>query len=118
MVFTEMFLIYLNNFDFHPISNETFLVTPNLTEAIGLYPNAPNVLKCSKFTQNLNEFFSLPKFGGSCWNYHMIPVHSKAVPNLPSGAKKNGKIISDYSQIYNLRFISDYFVVDLAIILH
>ena len=33
-------------FYFHPNSNEAFLICPNLTEAIGLYPNAPNVLKC------------------------------------------------------------------------
>jgi len=26
----------------------------------------------------------------------MIPVHSRTVPILPSGAKKNGKIVSDY----------------------
>jgi len=26
----------------------------------------------------------------------MIPVHSRAVFILPSGAKKNGKIVSDY----------------------
>jgi len=35
----------------------------------------------------------------------MIPVHSRAVSILPSGAKKNGKIASDY------------FAVDLVIIL-
>jgi len=26
----------------------------------------------------------------------MIPVHSRAVSNLPSGAKKSGKIVSDH----------------------
>jgi len=35
----------------------------------------------------------------------MIPVHSRAMSNLPSGAKKNGKIVSGY------------FAVDSAIIL-
>jgi len=42
------------------------------------------------------KFFSWPKFDEGCWNYHMIPVHSRAVFILPSGAKKNGKIVSDY----------------------
>jgi len=35
----------------------------------------------------------------------MIPVHSRAVSILPSGAKKNGSTVSDY------------FAVDLVIIL-
>jgi len=35
----------------------------------------------------------------------MIPIHPRAVYILPSGAKKNGKIVLDY------------FVVDLAITL-
>jgi len=35
----------------------------------------------------------------------MIPAHSRAVPILPSGTKQNGKIVSDY------------FAVDLVIIL-
>jgi len=30
----------------------------------------------------------------------MIPVHSRAVSILPSGAKKNGKIVSDYYILY------------------
>jgi len=42
------------------------------------------------------KFFSWPKFDEGCWNYHMIPVHSRAVSILPPGAKKHGKIVSDY----------------------
>jgi len=42
------------------------------------------------------NFFSWPKFDEGCWNYHMIPVHPWAVSILPSGAKNNGKIVSDY----------------------
>jgi len=56
--------------------------------------------KCSYFTQmflilpkTLLKFFSWAKFDEGCWNYHMIPVHSTAVFILPSGAKKNGKIV-------------------------
>jgi len=30
------------------------------------------------------KFFSWPKFDEGCWNYHMIPVHSRAVSILPS----------------------------------
>jgi len=55
------------------------------------------------------NFFSWPKFGEGCWNYHMNPVHPRAVTILPSGAKKNGKIVLDY-------FVH-YFAVDLDIIL-
>jgi len=46
--------------------------------------------------KTLSKFFSWLKFNGGCWNYHMIPVHSRAVSILPSGAKKNVKIVSDY----------------------
>jgi len=42
------------------------------------------------------KFFSWPKFGEGCWNYHIIPVHSKAGYILPPGVKKNGKIVPDY----------------------
>ena len=35
----------------------------------------------------LSKFFSWPKLDEGCWNYHMIPVHSRAVFILPSGAK-------------------------------
>jgi len=42
------------------------------------------------------NFFSWPKFDEGCWNYHMIPVHSRAMSILPSGAKNNGKIVLDY----------------------
>ena len=44
----------------------------------------------------------MPKFDEGCWNYHMIPVHSREVSILPSGANEqqnnsqNGKIVSDY----------------------
>ena len=41
------------------------------------------------------EFFSCPKFHEGCWNYHMIPVHSRAVSILSPGAEMNGKIVSD-----------------------
>ena len=58
--------------------------------------------KCSYYTQlflilpkTLSKFFSWPTFDEGCWNYHMIPVHSRAVFVLPSGAK-NGKIVPDY----------------------
>jgi len=34
----------------------------------------------------------------------MIPVQSKAVPILPSGAKNNGKIVLDYFAIFILPF--------------
>jgi len=46
--------------------------------------------------KTLLKFFTWPKFDEGCWNYHMIPVHSRAVFILPSGAKKNGKIVSEY----------------------
>jgi len=40
------------------------------------------------FPKTLLKFFSWPKFDEGCWNSHMIPVHSRAVSILPSGAKK------------------------------
>jgi len=46
--------------------------------------------------KTLLRFFSLPKFDEGCWNYHIIPVHSRAMSILPSRAKKNGKMVSDY----------------------
>jgi len=55
--------------------------------------------------KTLLKFSSWTKFDEGCWNYHMIPVHSRAVSILPSGVKKNGKTVSDY------------FAVDLVIIL-
>jgi len=45
------------------------------------------------------KLFSWPKFDEGCWNYDMIPVHSRAVSILPSGAKRDGKIVSDYLAI-------------------
>jgi len=50
----------------------------------------------SNFTQNVIESFQLAQIDEGCWNYHMIPVHSRAVSILPSGAKTNGKIVSHY----------------------
>jgi len=50
----------------------------------------------SNFTQNVIEGFQLAQIDEGCWNYHMIPVRSRAVSILPSGAKRNGKIVSDY----------------------
>jgi len=52
--------------------------------------------------KTLSKFFSCPKFDEGCWNYHMIPVHSRAVLILPSGAKKNGKIVSDYFAVFTI----------------
>jgi len=46
--------------------------------------------------KTLLKFISWPKFDEGCWNYHMIPVYSRAVFILPLGAKKNGKLVSDY----------------------
>jgi len=43
----------------------------------------------------LLNFFSWPKFDEGCWNYHMIPIHSRAVFILLSG-QNNGKLFSDY----------------------
>jgi len=36
---------------------ETFLICPDLIEAVGPYPNAPILLKCSNFTQNVIKVF-------------------------------------------------------------
>jgi len=33
-------------FHFHPNLNEAFLNCPDLIEAVGPFPNAPNLLKC------------------------------------------------------------------------
>jgi len=75
--FTQIFPIYGNSFYFTQIW-----------------------MKLSNFTQNLNEAFCWPKFDEGCWNYHMIPVNSSQVLILPSGAKKNGKIVSDYLAVF------------------
>jgi len=37
------------------------------------------------------KFFGWPKFDEGCWNYHMIPVHSRAVSILQSEAKRMTK---------------------------
>ena len=54
--------------------------------------------KCCYYTQlflilpkTLSKFFSWPTFDEGCWNYHVIPIHSRAMFILPSGTK-NGKI--------------------------
>jgi len=47
------------------------------------------------------NFFSWPKFDEGCWNYYMIPVHSRAVSILPSGVKKSGKIVLDYFTVFS-----------------
>ena len=73
---------------------QVYLKLLDLTQLPLIYSDVSN------FTQNLNKFFSWPKFDESCWNYHMIPVHSRVMSNLPSGAKKNGKIISDYFAVF------------------
>ena len=57
------------------------------TQLLLIYSNVSN------FSQNLNECFGGLKFDEGCWNYHMIPVSSRAVSILPSGVKKNGKIV-------------------------
>jgi len=49
--------------------------------------------------KTLLKFFSWPKFNEGCWNYHMIPVHSRSVSILPSRVKKNDEIVSDYFAI-------------------
>jgi len=61
--------------------------------------------------KTLLKFFSWPNFDQGCWNYHMIPVHSRAVFILPSGANKNGTIVSDYFAFWPLfcRWFSYYF---------
>jgi len=41
-----MFPIYLNVFIFTQIRMKLFLVCPDLIEAVGPYPTAPNLLKC------------------------------------------------------------------------
>jgi len=43
----------------------------------------------------LLKFFCWPKFDEGWWNY-LIPVHSRAMFVLPSGAKNNDKIVSNY----------------------
>jgi len=40
--------------------------------------------------------FLIQNIFNGCWNYRMIPVQSRAVSILPSGAKKNGKKVRDY----------------------
>jgi len=58
--------------------------------------------------KTLLKFFSWPKFDEGCWNYHMIPVHSRAMSILPSGAKNSLRLFCR---------LSCYFAVDLVIIL-
>jgi len=40
------------------------------------------------------KFFAWTKFDEGCWNHLMIPVHSRAVSILPSGAKKNDNVLA------------------------
>jgi len=44
----------------------------------------------------LLKFFSWPKFDEGCWNFHMIPVHSRVVFISPSRAKIMAKKVSGY----------------------
>jgi len=46
MDFTQLFLVYLNVFCFHPSLIEAFLICPNLIEAVVPYPYDPILLKC------------------------------------------------------------------------
>jgi len=56
-----------------------------------------SVSQILNFTYQLVQIrFSWPKFDEGCWNYHMIPVYSRAVKFFAIKDKKNGKIISDY----------------------
>jgi len=59
-------------------------------------------------SKTILKFFCWPKIDKGCWNYHMIPVHSRAVFILPSGAKKNHRLFCRFGY---------YFAVDLVIIL-
>ena len=65
--------------------------------------------KCSYFTQlflilpkTLFKFFIWRNFDERCWNHQIIPVHSRAVFILPSGAKKNDKIVSEYFAVLDI----------------
>jgi len=59
-------------------------------EAVGPHPNASNLLKCL-ISPEMLKFFSWPKFDEGYWNYHVIPVLSRAVSILPPGAKGMAK---------------------------
>ena len=96
MDFTQVFPINLNVF-FSPKFDWSFSHLPRFNRGCWTLP------KCSYFTQmslilpkTLLKFYSWPKFNEGCWNDHIIPVDSRAVFILPSGAKKNGKIVRDY----------------------
>jgi len=52
------------------------------------------------FTQNVIKVW--PKFDEDCWNYHMIPVHSRAASVLPSGAKNIGVYFAFSAIIFSL----------------
>jgi len=43
--------------------------------------------------KTLLKFFSWAKFDEDCWNCHMVPVYSRAVLILPSGAKGMATIL-------------------------
>jgi len=95
MDFAQVFPIYLNVF-VSPKFEWNFSHLPRFNWSCCTLPN------CSYFTQiflilpkTWRKFFSWPEFDEGCWNYHMIPVHSRAVSILPSGAKTNDTIVSD-----------------------
>jgi len=54
----------------------------------------------------LLKFFSWPKFDEGCWNFYLIPVHSRAVFILPSG-RNSLRLFCRFGY---------YFAVDLVII--
>jgi len=79
-------------FCFHPKFDWSFSHLPKFNW------NCCTLYKCSYFTQmflilpkTLLTFFSWPKFDEGCWNYHIFPVHWKAVFILQPWAKKNGR---------------------------
>jgi len=93
MDFSQVFPINLNGFVF----DWSFSHLPRFNWCCWTIP------KCSYFTQmflilpkTLFKFFRWLKFDEGCWNYHMIPVHWREIFILPSGIKKNGKIVSGY----------------------
>jgi len=58
MNFNQMFPIDVNVFDFTQICIK-LLICPDVIEAVGPYPNAPNLPKCFKFFPKPNEAFSI-----------------------------------------------------------
>ena len=62
----------------------------------------------SNFTQNIITVW--PKFDEGCWNYHM-----SAVSILPSRAKRNGKIVSDYFAVLAIILLSIWLLFCLSL---